>query len=326
MPESAPGPDQAIPVTLLTGALGAGKTSLLNTLLTGQMPEGTAVIVNELGDIAVDGALVVDINGPLVVLAGGCLCCAVRGALVDTLRDLFLKALRREIPPIRHLLVETTGLALIPPLRHALSADFFVVQRFRLSSVITVVDVGNLPDQLATLPEVRDQIVQADVLVLGKTDLAPPDDVTQVRETLRSLNPLAPIHDRRDLPSATRLLAPAEASGPRIYPLSPAHGTDVHSMVLVAPEPLPWGAFVEALDGLLAAQGDWILRLKGWLPVRGLPGLRIVQAVHHRRYPSVDLPEAPGVEGQLVVIWRGLAPEQITSPLSAWFRRSEDAA
>ncbi|MFW6342717.1 MAG: CobW family GTP-binding protein [Halothiobacillaceae bacterium] len=315
-----------IPVTLVTGALGSGKTSLLNKLLAGPMPEGTAVIVNEFGTVAVDNRLVIGIDGPLVVLSGGCLCCAVRGALIETLRDLFLKALRREIPPIRHLLIETTGLARVAPLRHSLTADFFVAARYRLQSVLTVIDACHLPAQCARLPEVQDQVIQADALVLGKTDLADPARQAEARAAARALNPIAPIHEADSLPPPELLLQSPERAGMRIFPVPRAHDPAVRSMSLFATDPIPWGRFARALDALLDAEGGRILRIKGWLAVEGVAGQRIVHAVHHQRYPALDLPKQEETGSRLVVIWQELPAARLVDALSEWFAPMEDAA
>lgn len=313
-----------IPVTIVTGALGSGKTSLLNRLLSRPALANTAVILNEYGQVGLDHELVVKIDGPLRVLESGCICCTVQGELATTLRDLFLSALRREIPPFERLLIETTGLARIPPLRHTLGRDFFLAERYRLDAVITVIDACHLPAQLAHSPEVVEQIVQADVLLASKIDLATVAQRQAAEQAARGLNPLAPIQEGGMEASLDELLQQTAPSAlPRFLPVWDDHLSGIWSRALVATEPLPWGAFSRALDQLLAEQGEFLPRIKGLLAVQGLTGQRALHAVHHQRYPVEDQPTA-ATTSRLIVIGRGAAlAEQVEAVLSPWFRRAE---
>lgn len=163
-------PQRMIPVTVLSGFLGAGKTTVLNHLLRQSALADAAVIVNEFGEIAVDHHLVDKVDDSIVVLASGCLCCSVRGELARGLRDLFMRRLRREIPAFSRVLIETTGLADPAPVLHTLLEDFFIAERFRIDGVVAAVDVTHADGQLGRHFEAVRQVAMADRLLLTKCD------------------------------------------------------------------------------------------------------------------------------------------------------------
>ncbi len=168
------GPKPKRPVTVVTGFLGSGKTTLLNHLLAQPELAGAAVIVNELGAVSLDHLLVERVDERMAVLSSGCLCCSLRGDLVQTLADLDARAKRKEIPAFDRVLVETTGLADPAPVLHALMAPQGVRGRFRLGGVVTVVDAELGPATLQAHPEAVKQLAVADVVVISKVDRAEP--------------------------------------------------------------------------------------------------------------------------------------------------------
>ena len=180
------------PVVLVTGFLGAGKTTLLRALLESPEGRGTAVVVNEFGEVGLDHLLVEQANEQTVLLDSGCLCCTVRGDLVDTLRDLFVKRVRGEIPAFDRVVVETTGLADPAPILHTLMSDPLLSARYRLDGVITTVDAVNGSKELDEHQESIKQAAVADRIVLTKTDIADEARIAALEARLRALNPAAP--------------------------------------------------------------------------------------------------------------------------------------
>ena len=179
---------------MLTGFLGAGKTTLLNRLLKDETLSHTAVIINEFGDVALDHLLVEYIGDNMVLLQSGCLCCTMRGDLVDALETL-LRDLDNQRCTFRRVLLETTGLADPAPVLHTAMAHPYLVQRYRLDGVVTVVDCVNGEATLDAHAEAIKQAAVADRIVLTKTDLATAKQRSRIVERLRALNPAAPILD-----------------------------------------------------------------------------------------------------------------------------------
>jgi G3E family GTPase len=186
-------PVERLPVSLLTGFLGSGKTTLLKHMLGHPGLADTAVIINEFGEVGLDHRLVESTADQTVLLESGCLCCAIRGDLIDTLRSLFKRRAKGEIPAFRRVVIESTGLADPAPILHTLMSDPLIADRFRLDGVIATVDAVNGMDQLDRQPESVKQAAVADRLVLTKTDLAEPRAADALKARLHRLNPAAPL-------------------------------------------------------------------------------------------------------------------------------------
>ena len=167
-------PEGPLPVSVLTGFLGSGKTTVLRHLLADPAMEETAVIVNEFGEIGLDHMLVESGTEDTILLNSGCLCCTVRNDLVQTLRVLFKRRARRQVPPFRRVVVETTGLADPAPILHTLMTDPVLAEWFRLDGIVTTVDAANGAATLDRHPESVKQAAVADRLLLTKTDMAAP--------------------------------------------------------------------------------------------------------------------------------------------------------
>jgi G3E family GTPase len=301
------------PVALLTGFLGSGKTTLLSRLLAHPGMGETAVIVNELGEVAIDHHLLRRVDERTVLLKSGCVCCSLRGDLADELRDLLGRRDRGEIPAFRRVVVETTGLADPAPILYTLLSEPVVKHHFRLERVIATVDaVNGLPE-----PESVRQVAAADTLVVTKTDLGAAGDV---RSELEQLNPTATVLEVSFGNVEPAELFEAGGTGRRPVPTASAaaHG-GVRALCVFLDEQLDWGAFGIWLTMLLQSRGDDILRVKGLLNVGG-DGPVLVNGVRHVVSPPEHLDTWPDDDrrSRIVFIGRGLDPAAMTSSLRAF--------
>ncbi|MBS3648011.1 GTP-binding protein [Pseudaminobacter sp. 19-2017] len=316
-----------IPVSVLTGFLGAGKTKLLNRLLRDPELKDTAVIVNEFGEVAIDHLLVERASDGIIELSDGCLCCTVRGELVDTLADLIDRLQTRRIERLSRVVIETTGLADPAPVLQSIMAHPVLVQAFRLDGVITLVDAVNAEATLDAHVEAVKQVAVADRLVITKADLADQDTLEPLKRRLRDINPNAAILDVRDQQAtgagllACGLYDPAtktadvrrwlgEAAsggehhhhhdhGDHHHDNDHGHAGSVHdervrSFSLVHPQPVPYSAIEMFLDLLLSVHGDKVLRMKGIIELREDPSRPlVVHAVQRTLHPPARLPTWP---------------------------------
>jgi G3E family GTPase len=336
-------PSSLIPVTLLTGFLGSGKTTVLNHVLKEPGMTATAVIVNEFGEIGLDHLLVERSSEDVVLLNSGCLCCTVRGDIVDTLTNLFVDRVKGKVPFFTRVAIETTGLADPAPILHTLMTDPIVAARYMLDGVVTTVDAVNGAATLDRQPEAVKQAAVADRLLLTKADLADPAARQRIEARLKGLNPSAAI-----VPVAQGAVDPALLFNIGFYdpatksvdvrrwlrdeafdrghehdhnPDVNRHDDRIRAFCITRERPISWAALSAWLDGLATMRGDDLLRLKAIVALSDRPDQPVVlHGVQHLFHPPVLLPEWPSEDHRtrMVFITRDLPREAIEATLDAF--------
>jgi G3E family GTPase len=303
-----------VPVALLSGFLGSGKTTLVNALLRDPAMAGTAVAVNEFGDVKLDRDLIDHGADKTVVLANGCLCCNLAGDMEDAVMRLFSRREGGEVPRFERLVIEPSGLADPAPIAQAVLRNPMMSRVFRLEAIVTVVDATFGPMQAERHPEWGRQVALADRLVVSKTDLVGGDVVERVRAAVRLFSPAAPVVEASFGAVDAGALFPAsffdpEAAGAGRSVLvaddgDPGHAGRYEVVSLVADRPLDWRRFEAWLRGIRIGYAEQLLRVKGMLDVDGVDGPVVVQGVHHVLNAPVELDAWPegGRRSRLVVI------------------------
>jgi G3E family GTPase len=286
---------ETLPTTVLTGFLGSGKTTLLRRALTSPALADTAVIINEIGEIAIDHHLVDFVEGSVLELPGGCLCCAIQEDLARTLRGLLDRRDAGEIKRFHRIVIETTGLADPAPILFTLGADPMLDHSLHLAQVVTLVDAVNGAITLERFAEAARQAALADTLVVTKTDLAPLGP--ELIRRLAALNGRAeciPAAETED--AGAVLFGGRERSAAPAMPAAPAaahtHGIDAFGVVLE--DEISRLDFARALGGLARERGTDLLRVKGIVRFADRPQRpAVVQAAQHAMFAPEWLDDWP---------------------------------
>lgn len=311
------------PIAVVTGALGSGKTTVIRALMARPEMAGTALVINEFGEVGLDHLLVSSAVETTLLMENGCMCCSLRGDLVDTIMGLFSAVERKEIPPFRRILIETTGLADPVPILRDITLAPVLRDRVHLTGVATCVDglIGRAG--LTADPVANAQVAQADTCLVTKTDLADPLALDQLCEALRVLNPMMALHKVNEgaLPPHDFLFAGPSADAPRLSQTTPhdhhhdAPHSGIDSWSTLIDAPLPWEPIRDWLDLIYSLNAARMLRMKGilWIEERSKPLL--VQAVGPVVTPLQLLDEwPPGPrQSRLVLIFKGLDREALAT-------------
>src|SRR5437588_897821 len=307
----------------------------------------TAVIVNEFGDIGLDHLLVESATEDVVLLNSGCLCCTVRGDIVNTLTDLFVNRVKGRVPYFTRAVIETTGLADPAPVLHALISDPIVAERYMIDGVVTTVDAVNGAATLDRQPEAVKQAAVADRLIVTKSDLAEPGALAALQSRLRALNPGAP-----QLAAAQGAIDPAMLFGLGLFdpqtksvevqrwlndeavaaqPIDDhdghhhhdvnRHDARIRAFCITRDRPISWNALSGWLDALASMRGDDLLRLKAIVAIAEKPDEPVVlHGVQHLFHPPVLLPRWPSEDHRtrIVFITRDLPRQAVEESFMAF--------
>ncbi len=335
------GSPRRLPVSVLTGFLGSGKTTVLNHLIRQPALRRTLVLINEFGEIGLDHDLVTHSKDDVIIeMSSGCLCCTIRGDLARTLREAPGRFARGGELWFDRVVIETTGLADPAPILHTLMTEPAVARRYRLDGVISTVDAVNGGGTLDRQIEPVKQAAVADRLLITKTDLVGPDALRRLQDRLRGLNPAAPqiiaengavdpallfdagLYDPKTKSPDVQNWLKAEAyAGPHDHERGAAghgracglndsnrHDARIRAVCLTIDEPVHSGALDLWLESLFAFRGADLLRIKGIVNVADLDGPVVIHGVQHTFHPAVMLKEWPGEDrrSRIVFITRGI--------------------
>ena len=332
-----------IPVTLITGFLGSGKTTLISRLLQHPDMDRVAVVINEIGEIGIDNDLVKMSSENVSLLANGCLCCSVRTDLQETLRELFGERRAGQIPDFDRVMIETTGLADPAPVIQTLASDTMLGANYRLDGVVTLVDAANGLAQLAENAEPEHQIALADRIFITKCDLASDAAISDLMAAISLINPRAEIRrcSMGDLHPSDLIgigLSSARAGDDTLHFLGelkpraenqqsgesylgdrlPArHDPAVKTLSLRFEQPFTWASFSAAIELIISLRGKDLLRVKGIVNVDGNPV--VVQGVGHIFHPPLPLDRwpSPDTGSRIVFITRHIEASTLRALFTA---------
>ena len=336
--------DKRIPVTVLTGFLGSGKTTLFQTLLNCKEGSGVAVMINELGEVALDHLFVQKLTESAIVLKNGCICCTIREDLQTGLRELIDGLYSKTVAPFNRIVIETTGLADPTPIAMTLDGDLMLRRQVRLANIIATVDAIFGAEQIDTHEESLRQVAIADRIVLTKTDIANSEQISLVKEKIHKVNSMAMILDANKEKSLWHLLFDIDPFDPNTkssevqnwlkhlpdiktvdsehHYHEEYHNDDIQTFSILTEEPLNWTAFAIWLSALLHRYGKNILRIKGLLNIPDALGPVVLNTVQSHITPPMHLDEWPDENrsSRIVFIVQGILPNMIRNSLDTFLK------
>lgn len=336
--------DKRIPVTVLTGFLGSGKTTLLQTLLNCKEGSGVAVMINELGEVALDHLFVQKLTESAIVLKNGCICCTIREDLQTGLRELIDGIYSKTVAPFNRIVIETTGLADPTPIAMTLDGDLMLRRQVRLANIIATVDAIFGAEQIDSHEESLRQAAIADRIVLTKTDIAISEQISLVKEKIHKVNSTAMILDANKEKSLWHLLFDIDPFDPNTKSSEVQnwlkhlpdikivdsehryheeyHNDDIQTFSIRTEEPLNWTAFAIWLSALLHRYGKNILRIKGLLNIPDALGPVVLNTVQSHITPPMHLDEWPDEDrsSRIVFIVQGILPNTIRNSLDTFLK------
>ena len=329
-----------IPVTLITGFLGSGKTTLISRLVQHADMQRVAVVINEIGEIGIDHDLVMMSSENITLLANGCICCSVRTDLQETLRDLFARRRAGEIADFDRVIVETTGLADPAPVVQTLVSDTLLAAQYRLDGVVTLVDAIHGAHQIEHQPETPKQIALADRIFITKSDMVGQECLENLISCISAINPSARlslmVNGEVHPDALTNIGLGSARTGPATLTFlgesleqnninggrylgkrSALHNSAIKTLSLRFDMPFTWDALSSALELLTTLRGPDLLRVKGIVNIDGCPV--VIQGVQHIFHPPVKLDRWPSADtgSRLVFITRNIQGEVIRNLLKA---------
>jgi G3E family GTPase len=316
-----------LPLFIVTGFLGSGKTTLVQRFLREPQGAGTGVVVNEFGETGLDHQLMVHAAENVELIGNGCMCCARRSDVGRALYDLVRMSRVPGQSRFTRAIIETSGLADPAPIVGTITRDPWLRQHVELVSVIAVIDAVAGLRNLGDFEEARRQIAIADALVVTKTDLR---SAVEARDIVAAATRIAPdlaTHDAQDPDfSLTRLFDKTDGRAPfQGSPFAatevPRHDQGVGSFTLALPERIDWPAFTLWLSALLHRHGDRILRVKGLIRTSAGSNPIVIHGVQHSMHPPVHLTgKDAGQDSFLVFITRGLDRGLIEQSLTRFLK------
>ncbi len=291
------------PVTVITGFLGAGKTTILRALLKSPKAARSVVIVNEYGDIGIDDALLSNDGQNTVLLGNGCICCRVLTDLQQTCLDLLRDRASGAIPSFDRIIIETSGLADPVPILQTFMTERSLGGQLYLRGLVAAVDASNFRETVGRFEECRRQLVFADRVLLTKSDLVSPSDLTEVRQAVTKVSPNALIRQAvsGDV-DPDFLLSEQESALAAPFYAEPVHSDVIETFSFSIADPVNWEAFSQTLNLLTRLRGSDLLRVKGLLNVQKCEGPVVVQVVQHVAYPPEELQSWPDDDRQSRVV------------------------